>query len=137
MTPRQIDLVRAGFASLAERPDAAALFYGRLFELDPGLRALFRGDMAHQGQLLTQALAFAVGGLDRPDAIAPTLAGLGRRHVGYGVREGHYDAVGAALLWTVEQAVGPGFTAEAREAWASAYEVLSSAMKAGAAAVAA
>jgi hemoglobin-like flavoprotein len=49
--------------------------------------------------------------------------------VSYGVQPAHYDSVGVALLWTLEQGLGPAFTAELRTAWASAYQLLADAMK--------
>ena len=68
-------------------------------------------------------------GLGRLGDLLPTAQALARRHVGYGVRAAHYDSVGMALLWTLEQGLGPAFTAELRTAWAAAYETLAGAMK--------
>jgi hemoglobin-like flavoprotein len=138
MTPQQIALVRMSFAAVRPIADsAAALFYGRLFELDPSLRPLFKTDLHGQGRLLMQMIGLAVDNLDRLDELAPKLTSLGRRHAGYGVREAHYETVGAALLWTLEQGLGADFTPETRAAWASAYALLAQTMKAGAAAAAA
>jgi len=108
---------------------AAGLFYGRLFELDPAVERLFRRtDMAAQRKVLMQTLAVVVKSLDRLDQIVPAVQALGRRHAGYGVREAHYATVGAALLWTLEQGLGSGFTPAVREAWATAYGILASEM---------
>src|SRR5439155_4726975 len=96
---------------------AAELFYGRLFELDPSLRPLFTGDMREQGRKLMQMLAVAVHGLDHLEAIVPAIQALGRRHATYGVQPEHFDTVGAALLWTLAQGLGPAFTREVCEAW--------------------
>ena len=61
MDAQQIALVRANFALVAPvSKEAAALFYGRLFEIAPPLRALFRGDMQSQGAKLMAMLATAV-----------------------------------------------------------------------------
>jgi hemoglobin-like flavoprotein len=134
MTPRQIALVRETFATVKPIADAAAaLFYERLFALDPSLRALFKSDMREQGAKLMQMIGAAVAGLDAPEKLAPTLHGLGRRHRGYGVEDRHYATVGEALLWTLAQGLGPAFTDEAREAWLAAYALLASVMKQGAA----
>ncbi len=109
---------------------AAELFYGRLFELDPELKPLFKStDMKEQGRKLTQMLAAAVKGLENLDQLVPAVENLGRRHVGYGVKDAHYDTVGAALLWTLEKGLGDGFTPEVREAWAKTYTVLATVMK--------
>jgi len=108
---------------------AAGLFYGRLFELDPAVERLFRRtDMAAERKVLMQTLTVVVKSLDRLDQIVPAVQALGRRHAGYGVREAHYATVGAALRWTLEQGLGPGFTPAVREAWATAYGILASVM---------
>jgi hemoglobin-like flavoprotein len=116
---------------------AAALFYGRLFELDPSLRHLFRGDMAEQGRKLMQTLGMVVRGLDRLDDLLPALEVLGRRHGAYGVRAEHYDTVEQALLWTLERGLGDAFTPAARAAWAEAYDMLAEVMKRASAGLAA
>lgn len=115
------------------REQAAALFYGRLFELDPSLRPLFKGDMAEQGRKLMNMLATAAMGLDRLDSIVGEVQALGRRHVAYGVQDAHYDTVGAALLWTLEQGLGEAFTPQVKAAWAEAYTLLADTMKQAAA----
>jgi len=102
LTVRQKTLVQESFAGIAGiADDAAVLFYQRLFELDPSLRPMFRGDMAEQRKKLMQMLTAAVKGLDRLDQLVPVVQDLGRRHAGYGVEDRHYDTVGAALLWTL------------------------------------
>ena len=133
MTAQEIFLVRSSFQQVAPIADqAAALFYARLFELDPALREMFQSDMAAQGRKLVQMLGFAVNGLDRPETLAPTVRQLGRRHAGYHVRESHYDTIGTALLWTLEKGLGAAFTAETRDAWGKTYWLLAETMKAGA-----
>lgn len=65
MTPHQKMLVQTSFAQVAPIAEtAAALFYNRLFELDPSLRPMFTGDIAEQGRKLMQMLTVAVRGLD-------------------------------------------------------------------------
>jgi hemoglobin-like flavoprotein len=109
---------------------AATLFYERLFTLDPALRALFRGpDLSEQRKKLMQALTVAVRGLDRLDQLTPALEALGRRHAGYRVQSAHYGTVGEALLWTLEQGLGPAFTSEVRQAWAETYRVIATVMQ--------
>jgi hemoglobin-like flavoprotein len=125
----------AGLHGLSQR--AAELFYGRLFELDPDLRALFKGDMQEQGKKLMRMISTAVATLERLEAIVPAVQQLGVRHVGYGVRHEHYDTVGAALLWSLQQGLGAGFTTEVKEACISVYGVLAGTMKSAAAEAAA
>ena len=130
MTEEQIAHVQQSFAKVAPiAQTAAGLFYGRLFEMDPTLRPLFKGDMEEQGRKLMDMIAVVVDGLDRLDEIVPEVQDLGRRHAGYGVEDAHYDTVGGALLWTLEQGLGADFTPDVREAWTAAYGVLATTMK--------
>jgi hemoglobin-like flavoprotein len=134
MTPEQITLVKSTWQQVVPIADqAAVLFYNKLFELDPALRPLFKKDMKQQGEKLMKTLSFAVGGLDRLNEIVPAVQDLGRRHVGYGVLPKHYDTVGAALLWTLEQGLGTAFTPDVKSAWATVYGLLADTMKKAAA----
>lgn len=138
MTPNQIDLVQRSWAQVAPMGEAAVLmFYERLFFVDPSLRIMFRGDMTRQARKVLEMLSFTVAGLKRVHELVPLVQVLGRRHAGYGVRDEHYETVGAALLWTLEQGLGSAFTPAVREAWAAAYGLLADTMKDAAAKVAA
>jgi hemoglobin-like flavoprotein len=133
MTPAEKSLVQTTFATLVPIADqAAALFYGRLFEIDPSLRRLFKGDLGDQGRKLMQMIGVAVKGLDALDQLVPVVQDLGRRHAGYGVTDAHYDTVGGALLWTLEKGLGAAFTPDVKAAWTTVYTVLATTMKAGA-----
>jgi nitric oxide dioxygenase len=133
MTPDQVQLVKTSFAAVAPIAEqAAALFYGRLFEIAPELRALFKGDMKEQGRKLMGTIAVAVGSLDRLPELLPVVQDLGRRHAGYGVKDEHYATVAEALLWTLEKGLGPAFTPAVKEAWTLTYTTLADAMKAAA-----
>ena len=133
MTPDQTEAVKASFAKVVPIADqAGALFYEKLFALDPALRPLFKGDIKEQRQKLMQMIATAVNGLDDLDTIVPAVQALGARHAGYGVVDAHYDIVAEALLWTLEQGLGPDFTPEVREAWTATYVLLADTMKAAA-----
>lgn len=135
MTPGQIAQVESSFRLIAPIAEpAAAIFYAKLFELDPNLRQLFAGtDLAAQGKKLMAAIGFVVAHLRRPDALLPAVQDLGRRHAGYGVQPAHYAVVGAALLATLQEGLGEAFTPEMGEAWAAACALLSSIMIAAAA----
>ena len=132
MQRQHIDLVRSSFALVQPiASQAAAIFYDNLFEADPSLRALFRGNMAHQGERLMSMIGSALGVFDRPAELLPVLRTLGARHHGYGVQERHYAVVGDALLKTLEQGLGAAFTVEVREAWVELYCVISGTMMEG------
>jgi len=130
VTAGQKLLVQGSFKDIAGiADDAAVLFYQRLFELDPSLRPMFRGDMTEQRKKLMQMLTAAVKGLDRLEQLVPVVRDLGRRHATYGVSDAHYDTVAEALLWTLEMGLGRGFTPEVREAWVAVYTLLATTMK--------
>ena len=133
MTPRQVQIVQSNFEKVMPIAEVAAgLFYARLFELDPSLQKMFKGDMKRQGGMLMSMLASAVRGLSNPNGLIPVLTALGRRHNGYGVVDAHYATVAEALLWTLQQGLGEEFTAESREAWTAAYTMMATVMQQGA-----
>ncbi len=130
MTEGQQNLVRSSFAPIAPNaPAVAATFYARLFELDPALRPLFKGDMGAQGRKLMAMIKTAVDNLHNLGTVIPAIEQLGRRHVGYGVTNQHYDTVGSALLWTLEQGLGDAFTPATRAAWTECYLTLAGIMQ--------
>ena len=130
LTPEQITLVRDSWAQVVPIADTAAeLFYGKLFELDPALKPMFRGDMKEQGQKLTRMIGIAVDGLDKLDEIVPAVQDLGVKHLDYGVKNSHYDTVGEALLWTLGQGLGDAFTTDVMAAWTEVYTLLAGTMK--------
>ena len=134
MTPEQVGLIKESWAKVLPISDKAAeLFYGKLFELDPDIKPLFKGDMEEQGKKLMKMINTAVNGLDRLDEIVPAVQQLGARHVAYGVKDEHYDTVGSALLWTLGAGLGDAFTEDTKEAWAAVYGLLADTMKAAAA----
>jgi hemoglobin-like flavoprotein len=108
---------------------AAELFYAKLFELDPSLQHLFKGNMKEQGGKLMTMIGVAVANLDRPEVLMPALKALGARHGGYGVKDHHYDTVAAALLDTLRRGLGDAFTPRVEKAWIVVYGVLADTMK--------
>lgn len=135
MTPEQVSLVQDSFRQVVPIKDqAAALFYGRLFEIDPSAKPLFTTtNMAEQGAKLMATIGFVVAGLQRPETVVPAAQALARRHLGYGVGEAQYATVGAALLWTLGQGLGDAFTPDVEAAWGAAYALLAGVMIAAAA----
>ena len=129
MTEHQIELVQSSFNQVMPILETASrMFYDRLFELDPSLRAMFRISQAEQARKLAHVLTVVVKSLSRPEQILPAVEELGRKHSNYGVLPEHYAMGGAALLWTLQSGLGEAFTAEVREAWSSAYSWLTSTM---------
>jgi hemoglobin-like flavoprotein len=127
--PAEQQLVRASFAKVAMMPEvAAALFYERLFTINPSLRSLFGHDMRIQGIKLMATLAIIVYNLHQPGETLSAIRDLGKRHVEYGVKLADYDAVRDALMWTLEQVFAEELTPEVRNAWAVCYQELAGEM---------
>ena len=126
MNPTQIKLVQESFSKVAPISEAAAvIFYDRLFEVAPSVKAMFPADMTEQRKKLMMMLAAVVGGLKNLDSIWPAASALAKRHVGYGAKPEHYPVVGGALLYTLEKGLGEAWTPELAEAWTAAYGTLS------------
>jgi hemoglobin-like flavoprotein len=122
LTDSQKALVQETFVALLEDPEeVAALFYAKLFQLDASLKPMFKGDMVEQGRKLMQTLSVVINAINNLESVIPAVEALGRRHVQYGVKIEHYDTVGAALLATLEELLGPAFTLEVRDAWTATY----------------
>jgi len=129
MDDEVITLVQASWAQVVPIADTAGkLFYTNLFEAQPELRALFKGDIDAQAAKLMQMISVAVGKLGEPAVLLPVLEQLGKRHAGYGVLPSHYEVVGAALLKTLAQGLGPAFTPPVQQAWTSVYGVITQVM---------
>ena len=130
MTPKQIEIIRETWQKVVPIGDVATeLFYSRLFEIDPSVRPLFsKVDLPLQRRKLLQALNSVIESIENLESVVPTLQDLGRRHVGYGVKDAQYDSVGGALLWTLEKGLGEAWSEEAAEAWASAYALIANTM---------
>ena len=134
MTPEQIEIVKSTWEKVALISDQAAeLFYGKLFELDPQLKSLFTSDMKEQGKKLMQMIGVAVANLHQLDQVVEPVQQLGVRHKGYKVEDKDYDTVAEALLWTLGQGLGEDFTEEAKAAWTETYVTLATVMKEAAA----
>jgi hemoglobin-like flavoprotein len=126
MTPDQVKLVQESFAKVAPISEqAAVLFYDRLFEIAPSVKAMFPADMTEQRKKLMATLAVVVHGLNNLESILPAASALAKRHVSYGAKPAHYPVVGAALLWTLEKGLVDAWTPEVAEAWTAAYGTLS------------
>ncbi len=130
LTQASIKAVQDGFKKIsAIQAELGHLFYHKLFEMDPGLRSLFSDDIEKQGHMLMTAIQLVVDDLDDPDKVERTLAEIGRRHIGYGAMPGDFDAFGAALLWTLQQGLGPDYTPAFESGWILAFDRIRTAMK--------
>jgi nitric oxide dioxygenase len=131
MPATDVALIRASFAAAAADPAAlAATFYRRLFEAEPGLRAMFPDDLRPQQGKLAAMLAAVVAGLHDWPALAPTVTALGRRHAALGVRAEHYPPVGGARRAALAERAQRPLDTATRAAWGRAFARLAAEMTA-------
>ena len=129
LTAHQKRLIRQSFDSIQDYSDSVVLlFYGRLFELEPATRHLFKISIREQARKLMDTLSTMVAALDHFDELLPFLTELGRRHVGYGVQPENYETLRSALLWAMGQALGVEFDRDTRAAWESLLTAISAVM---------
>jgi hemoglobin-like flavoprotein len=129
MTDRQQLAIKYSWSFVTQDSiDAALLFYGKLFELKPELKPLFKDDIGVQAQKLVAMITAVVSQLQRMDELSEQISALGKRHGGYGVQAHHYPAVGEALIWMLEQRLQEQWSPETREAWLLLYQLLSDKM---------
>lgn len=134
LSTKQKQLLRDSFESMqAYGTSVVVLFYGRLFEISPETRALFRIDIREQARKLEDTLRTTIEALDKFEELLPVLAELGRRHVRYGVQPYQYEKLRSALLWALGQALGLEFDRETRAAWDQLLSLISAVMLEGAA----
>ena len=113
MLPKQKMLIQKTWSQVVPIADqAAAIFYQRLFEIDPSTRTSVSPPPTWRSSARSccRCWACAVSSLDNLGALSKTVEDLGRRHAGYGVKDSHYDLVGVALLWTLEQGLGAAWS---------------------------
>ncbi|MCW5966723.1 MAG: hypothetical protein KIT83_21975, partial [Bryobacterales bacterium] len=122
--PANIENIRTSLSALklSER-EAGLAFYGRLFEVAPGVRPMFPASLENQAEKLIKTLKVLVASLERLDTVVPVLRELGRKHVAYGAQPGHYGVVGSTLLWTLREALGEDFTPEVEQDWQHLFSV--------------
>ena len=125
----QICLLRKTFAEVERRGERAIdLFYDNLFEANPELRPMFSSSRQRQSRKFLQSLRLIVNSLDEPERSIAVLEQLGERHRGYGVQPAHYEVAGSVLIATLADLFGDEFTHPVRDAWQSAFGMISSVM---------
>lgn len=131
MKTKSIELVKNSWAAVVtmDMEVVGGLFYNRLFEIAPDVKHMFsKTSIPEQSKKLLTMLSYVIAKLDTLDDILDDVSKLAKRHTTYGVKPEHYEAVGNALLWTLEQGLGKLWNDELEEAWIEVYTVLSSAM---------
>src|SRR3974390_2714129 len=122
MTPEQVNLIKTSFDAMwPMRGDIADLCYSRFFELAPDARDLFKNDMEQQRVKLMDMVAALVGSLEQRALFQSIVTHSGRQHARFGVQPAQYDALGEALMWSLERKFGASFTPELPASWKALY----------------
>lgn len=127
-SPSEIALLRRSFQLLHEEPAGSDMFYARLFEIAPELRAMFPADLSEQGMRFMSTLGVILDRLDQAEALDSYLDNLARGHRAYGVKPEHFAPMGQALVDTMRKVLGAEFPEGADAAWRAAYDQLAQAM---------
>lgn len=121
--------LKKNFEQVAQYGDQVPLFfYSDLFLRAPEVRELFPVSMSAQRDRLVGALARIVSEADSLDSLVPFLQGLGRDHRKFGALAGHYDVVGASLLFTLAHFSGDAWSDELAADWQAAYTLVAQVM---------
>lgn len=103
-------------------------FYGRLFVAHPEVREMFPLSMATQRDRFVTALGHAVSHVGDLEELTPFLRQLARGHRKFGVRPEHFAVVGEALLATLADFLGEGWTEQLAGDWTTAFQLVASVM---------
>ena len=129
MKTQQIQLVKETWGYVITKSDEAGqLFYSRLFEVAPGVKHLFKGEIKEQSKKLMNMVTYVVAKLDKLETIVGEIKSLAQRHNKYGASAEHYSVVGECLIYTLKTGLGDRWNKETEEAWVAVYGVLSNAM---------
>ena len=122
LEPKQLDLIRESFAALKDNPKRHSHdFYEAFFERAPEVKPMFRSDLEGQGMRFLSTLSMIVGHLGEPEKMAARLEELGQGHRAMGVTRAQFAPMGAALIATLENALGDEFSPETRAAWEAGF----------------
>lgn len=128
-TNLQLELQSSLNTMLEDEDLFATIFYQKVFEMAPDVRALFRNNLTDQGRLLTHMLGGIVYSLSRPEHLKKGLEKLGQSHVHYGVKAEYYPVVKKAMIETIEEVMGENKTSRTIEAWSAALDFVTDTMK--------
>ncbi|GAB3558129.1 globin domain-containing protein [Spirosoma fluminis] len=131
LSEKQIATVKKSWRLLRDIDPALLgdVFYSRLFMAHPELRPLFKGPLEAQYKKFIDTLSFLVSQLHRFDEFTREVELVGQRHKQYGVKPDHYDAVGEALLWTLQSGLGRDWNENIAQAWANLYSTIAQKMQ--------
>ncbi|GAB3800792.1 hypothetical protein GCM10028819_26800 [Spirosoma humi] len=127
----QISIIKKSWRLLRDIDPALLgdVFYSRLFIAHPELRPLFKGSLEAQYTKFIDTLSFLVSQLHRLDEFTREVELMGQRHKQYGVKADHYNAVGEALLWTLQSGLGRDWSEDIAKAWITLYNSIAQKMQ--------
>jgi len=129
LTDRKILIVKTTWSYVISQPEMTGeMFYEKLFELNPALRAMFPTDMEQQVRKLIDMITYMVSRMQNMDGIQKDIDAMAVRHAGYGVQDAHYATVGQALMWVLENRLEAHWDEEARESWTELYALWADSM---------
>ncbi|NIZ59698.1 globin [Sedimentitalea sp. CY04] len=103
-------------------------FYDALFEHAPQMRSMFREDIEGQNMKFMTTLGVILTKLQDEDAVDERFQELGTKHAELGVQVGHFQPMEDALIDTLKNELGAGFTAEHDALWRRAFLTISERM---------
>ena len=129
MSSRDTLIIKNSWSYVITQPDIAGeLFYQKLFELNPSLESMFHVDLEQQAKKLIDMITYMVMNLQTMVDIQADIEALAIRHVHYGTEPRHYQTVGKALIWVLENCLGEVWNEETSKAWTDLYTLWANAM---------
>ena len=120
MTPHHARLVQQSFANITNHPQTIGIrLCAKLFELAPGMRARFPGDLTQHIDKMMELISMTVCAADQLESVAPVLRSVGRVHGD--VESHHFMVFEKVLVWTLAAELGDRFDENVREAWLLLY----------------
>lgn len=93
-------------------------FYGRLFDVHPSVKPLFKTTIAGQGRKLVSMISFLILLMDTDvESLHTQLKALARMHCAIGVLSNQYAMMMDTLLWTLQYCLGKEVFMPVRISW--------------------
>lgn len=122
LTDKQTGLIRDSFAKVMKAHNPwETKFYDRFFRRAPHIRHLFRDDIAGQEMQFMTTLKVIVDNLGQEHVLKPRYAELGHQHALIGIKPADYTLMEDALMDTLGDLLGAGFTPQTEDAWRLLY----------------
>ena len=97
------------------------VFYGRLFDVNPSSRKLFKENASTQARVLQAIISTALSQLHDPTTFGKTMTQLAHVHVKRGVKAVQFGIAGDVLLWSLAHSLRSVWTDDMRQSWVKLY----------------